>query len=97
MKTIAHSKNIVLSGTACLLALLLMRPLARGAEWKRWPNKADEFATTIAVPPGFRPMRARAPTLAVSAGHEPLLDARCCSADRKVEFAVTVYYVRQWP
>lgn len=97
MKTIAHPKNVLLSVTACLLALLLMPPLARGAEWKRWPNNADEFATTIAVPPGFTPVRARLPVPTVSAAHEPLLDARFCSADRKVEFAVTVYYVRQWP
>lgn len=97
MKAIAHSKNILLGISAGLLALTLMLPLARGDEWKRWPNKADEFAATIGNPPGFTPIRARQPSPTVSARHEPLLDARFRSGDRKVQFAVTVYYVRMWP
>jgi hypothetical protein len=75
---------------ASLLALLLIVPLVRGAEWKRWPDKADEFAATIGLPPGFTPIRARQSPAAGNAGHEPLLDAHFRSADRKVEFAVTV-------
>jgi len=94
---VAPSKRIPFGLSACLLALILTRPLARGAEWKRWPEKADEFAATIGVPPGFTPTRARQSPAAGNAGHEPPLDARFRSADRKVEFAVTVYYVRMWP
>jgi hypothetical protein len=94
---VAPSKNILLGVSVCLLALVLLRPLARGAEWKRWPAKADEFATTIGVPPGFTPIGARRSPAAGDAGREPLFDARFRSADRKVEFAVTVYYVRMWP
>jgi hypothetical protein len=94
---VGPSKSIPFGLSAGLLALMLMLPLAHGAEWKRWPAKADEFATTIAVPPGFTPMHARQSPAAGNAGHEPLLDARFSSADRKVEFAVTVFYVRMWP
>jgi len=94
---IAPSKSILFGFSACLLALILMLPLARGAEWKRWPDKADEFVATIGIPPGFTPLRARQSPAAGNAGHEPVLDARFRSADRKVEFAVTVYYVRMWP
>jgi hypothetical protein len=81
---------------ACLLALILMPLVARGEEWKRWPDKADELAASIGIPPGFASIRARQPAPAGTVGHEPLLDARFRSADRKVEFAVTVYYVRMW-
>lgn len=83
--------------SACLLALILMVPLARGDEWKRWPDNADELAASIGIPPGFTAIRGRQPAPAGTAGHEPLLDARFRSPDRKVEFAVTVYYVRIWP
>jgi hypothetical protein len=94
---VAPSKNIPFGLPACLLALVLTCPLARGGEWKRWPDKADEFAATIGIPPGFTPIRARQSPVAGNAGREPLFDARFRSADRKVEFAVTVYYVRMWP
>lgn len=97
MKPISHSKSILFRVSAGLLALVLMLPLARGAEWKRWPDKADEFGASIAVPPDFTSTRARRPAPAVSPEHEPLFDARFRSADHKVEFAVTVYYVRMWP
>lgn len=83
--------------SACLVALILTHSLARGEEWKRWPDKADEFAASIGIPPGFTSIRARQPPPTVSAGHEALLDGRFRSADRKVEFAVIVYYVRMWP
>ena len=97
MKPISHSKNILFRVSAGLLALVLMLPLARGAEWKRWPDKADEFGASIAIPPDFTPTRVWWPVSAVSSEHESLFDARFRSADHKVEFAVTVYYVRQWP
>jgi len=92
---VAPSKYISFNLSACVLILML--PCARGAEWKRWPEKGDEFAAIIDVPPGFSQLRARQSPAAGNAGHEPLLDARFRSADRKVEFAVTVYYVRMWP
>jgi hypothetical protein len=82
--------------SASLFALMLMSPLARGDEWKRWPAQADELAASIGFPPGFTSIRARQPAPAGTVGHEPLLAAHFRSADRKVEFAVTVYYVRMW-
>ena len=94
---VAQSKIILFGVSVGLLVLTFTPSLARGGEWKRWPAKADEFAATIGVPPGFTPIRARQSPAAGNAGHEPLLDARFRSADRKVEFAVTVYYVRMWP
>lgn len=96
MKAVAHSKIILFNVSACLLALILLHSTARGDEWKRWPGQGEEFAATIAIPPGFTLVRARQLASTVSAEHEPLLDARFRSADRKVEFALIVYYVRQW-
>lgn len=84
--------------TALRLSLLLWflaGSLVSGAEWKRWPEKADEFTDTIAVPPGFVVVRSQPPP--VHQGKEkapPLLHARFRSPDGKAEFAVTVYYVR---
>jgi len=78
-----------------LLAFLFSSALASGEEWKRWPSGADEFATTIAVPPGFKELRWRPPSPATQA--PLLLGARFRSADGKAEFGVAVYYVRALP
>jgi hypothetical protein len=78
-----------------LLAFLFGSALASGEEWKRWPSGADEFATTIAVPPGFKEIRWRPPSPATQASL--LLGGRFRSADGKAEFAVAVYYVRALP
>ena len=64
---------------------------AWGEEWKRWPQNADEFDTTIGVPPGFTAVRWRPATAAKPAGDAPsLLSARFRSEDGKAEFAVLV-------
>ena len=67
-----------------------------GAEWKRWPDKADQFSDTIAVPPGFSAVRSQPPPMREGKEKTPLLlHARFRSPDGKAELAVTVYYVRQ--
>jgi hypothetical protein len=97
MKSISPSTRIRSSVSVCLLVLILMQRSVHGDEGKRWPEKAGEFAATIAAPPGFMPVRPHGPALASRAAQNKLLDARFRSVDRKVEFAVTVYYVRHLP
>lgn len=78
-----------------LLASIVACSLAHGEEWKRWPEKASQFANTIAVPPGFARLRSQAPSVQQGEEKSPLLlHARFRSPDGKAEFAVTVYYVR---
>jgi len=78
-----------------LLASMFACLPARGEEWKRWPEKADEFATTVLVPTGFTLIRTQPPVLGKGAGDASLLlDARFRSPDRKVELAVAVFHVR---
>jgi hypothetical protein len=73
----------------------LIGSAAPGEELRRWPQNADEFDTTIGVPPGFTAMRWRPTTVAKPGGEAPmLLSARFRSEDGKAEFAVLVYYVR---
>ena len=86
--------------TALRLSLLLWwivgASFVSAAEWKRWPNKADEFSDTIAVPAGFAVVRSQPPPMREGKEKTPLLlHARFRSPDGKAEFAVTVYYVRQ--
>ena len=86
--------------TAVRLALMLWflgGSFVSGAEWTRWPEKADQFSDTIAVPPGFAAVRSQPPP-PMREGKEKtplLLHARFRSPDGKAEFAVTAYYVRQ--
>ncbi|MEY2564565.1 MAG: hypothetical protein QOH88_2758 [Verrucomicrobiota bacterium] len=69
--------------------------IASAEKEKRWPAGADEFATTISVPAGFRALKWEAPAINVAGNKAPLmLEARFRSADRKAEFATAIYYVR---
>jgi len=80
------------------LAWIFASMLAHGEEGIRYPEKAGEFATTVAVPSGFTAIRSARSGLGAGGGEAPLLlDARFRSPDRKVEFAVAVFHVRRLP
>ena len=71
---------------------------ARAEDWDLWPADAGEHRTSIAIPPGFTPLRWNPPTQAKPGKDAPLLlSGRFRSSDGKAEFAVMVYYVRPLP
>lgn len=72
--------------------------LAHAEEWKRWPKDADEFSTTIGVPPGFTLLRWRPAAATQLKGDAPnLLSARFRSPDGNAEFTVIVFHTRRLP